>query len=153
MEILPKIISILKKPMHYLFVGIVLIFWAILIEKNISGVYMLIGLIFIAIAFASFIDWCYKNILNLINQIKFKDKIKKIYNETQNKERMILDYCIDNNILTYTTDPFNEDIINAIQSLSFKGIGLATDSSCGFVLYENILNILNDYIKEKNNAK
>ena len=63
---------------------------------------------------------------------------------------MILDYCIYNHTLTYTTNVFEEDIVNAIQSLSFKGMGLATDNSCGFVLYENVLEVLAKYKKNVN---
>ena len=151
MDIFNKILSLLNKPTHYLFAGGIFIFWAKFIEKNLHSSTMFIGLILLSLAFASFVEWCFKNINKLIQLQKYKTLIINKYNEAQSFEKNILNHCIENNTLTYTTNPFEDDIINAIQSLSFKELGISCGQGTAFALYENVLEILKD--KKDKDAK
>ena len=74
-----------------------------------------------------------------------------MYKEARFHEKDILDFCLENNTLTYTTSPFEEDIINAIKSLSFKDLGMSYGQGTAFALYADASEILK---KEKiKNAK
>ena len=151
MDIFNKILSLLNKPTHYLFVGGIFIFWAKFIEKNLHSSTMFIGLILLSLAFASFAEWCFKNTCKFIKQQKRKIKIIQMYKEARFHEKDILDFCLENNTLTYTTSPFEEDIINAIQSLSLKDLGMSYGQGTAFALYADASEILK---KEKiKNAK
>ena len=151
MNIIEKILSFLNKPTHYLFVGLTFSCWAFFVEKNSTGTNMFIGIVLLSLAFAFFVEWCFKNLQVFLKHQKRKVKIIQMYKEAQFHEKDILDFCLENNTLTYTTSPFEEDIINAIKSLSFKDLGMSYGQGTAFALYADALEILK---KEKiKNAK
>ena len=62
MNIIEKILSFLNKPTHYLFVGLTFSCWAFFVEKNSTGTNMFIGIVLLSLAFAFFVEWCFKNL-------------------------------------------------------------------------------------------
>lgn len=163
MDNLIKILGVLDKPYHYLLVGLFLIVWKYFFTSELD--LYLWGGIFIVIAVASIIEKIVNFIKTKITIYKVekqekenKEKLKKYYiNEYNNMnsiEKKILDYCIKNNTLTYTSSIYaTKEDISHIYSLVGKGFGKNITYGGDFMLKQSCYDILSRYINPKENTE
>ena len=90
------------------------------------------SLILIVFSFVTIIEINY-------NEKKRKDNIEKYYKNLQGFEKEIIEHCINNKILTYRTDPFDDDeYTTAIYSLVGKGFGRNISYGGDFIMYQEV---------------
>ena len=81
---------------------------------------------------------------------ELKNNIKKYYNELQGFEKEIIETCLNSAILSYVTDPFDDDAYTtAIYSLVGKGFGHNISRGGDFIMYQEVYNQLSELKAKK----
>ena len=112
-----KIMSLLNKPTHYLFIGLFFALWG---YKYKNHLLVFIGISLFLFALASYTESIFRFISQKRLIKKNKEKIIRIYKNLPEKEQEIVNYCIDNHSMVFETTGF-DDYDEAIRSLSAKG--------------------------------
>ncbi len=140
-----KIIESLNKPFNIFCVGVVIL---LLAPKD----YKIYGWLSLAWAFGSFIDWLVKLVKNKYKQIENNNRIKteslehkKLiidkYNKLNDKEKEIIDTCINTNNLRVEKEGYYE----ALKTLEIKGFGKGLNDT--FTMHEIVFEILSEFKK------
>ncbi|MFA7658309.1 MAG: hypothetical protein WCY19_02635 [Candidatus Gastranaerophilaceae bacterium] len=131
-----------NKPLHLLLIGLVLTFLGWHYHKTFV---IISGFVILVFAIATFLENKYKN-------NKYKKQIIKYYKNLQGIEKEIIDHCINNNILTYEADLYDDqDYITAIYSLVGKGFGVNINYGGNLLLHQLAFDFIIEY-KGKSNT-
>lgn len=159
-----KIISSLNKPIHYFFVGLCLIIWNKVVEKEPTYI-LLVGIIFVLLFIASIIEFIIRKVAmynRKSKMLKRKEEHEKNKNEQlksqiiwiqdeyqrlKGKEKEIIDYCIKNNSRVFQqSELIFENYSEAINSLIAKGFASSKSSSLTFIIDETTFLVLDRFI-------
>ena len=122
------------KPYHFLVIGIMMIMVYFIAYNSVK-------LLIFALCLTGF------SITTIVEQwlnIKIKlDNIKNFYTDLKSKEKEIVEHCINNKILSYRTDPYDDDeYTTAIYSLVGKGFGTNITYGGDFIMYKEVYKML-----------
>lgn len=130
-----------NKPYHFFFVGLTMLLIYIYFERN--NYLLITSSLVIVFSIITIIEFKY-------NENKRKNNIKKYYNELQGLEKEIIDTCLNSAILSYVTDPFDDDAYTtAIYSLVGKGFGHNISRGGDFIMYQEVYNQLSELKAKK----
>lgn len=130
-----------NKPYHFFFVGLTMLLIYIYLVKN--NYLLITSLVLTVFSIVTIIEI-------LCNKNKRKNDIDKYYKELRGLEKEIIDNCINNRILTYRKETFDDKgYVTAISSLVGKGFGCNISSGKDFMMYQEVYNQLSE-LKAKN---
>ncbi len=130
-----------NKPYHLFFVGLTLLLIYLCLVKN--SHLLITGSVLTVFSIVTIIEI-------LCNNNKRKNNIKKYYNELQGFEKEIIETCLNSAILSYVTDPFDDDAYTtAIYSLVGKGFGHNISRGGDFIMYQEVYNQLSELKAKK----
>lgn len=159
MDNLIKILGVLDKPYHYFMVGLFLVVWKYFLGSEMDLYFW--GGIFIVISLASGIERIVQVVNKKIAENKEErlkkenmEKLKNYYIDEYNKmnsfEKDIIDYCIRNNTLIYTSSIFaTKEEIAHICSLVGKRFGYNVSYGGDFMMDQLCYDVLDKYIYGK----
>ncbi len=130
-----------NKPYHFFFVGLTMLLIYIYFVRN--NYLLITSSVVVVFSIITIIEFKY-------NENKRKNNIKKYYNELQGLEKEIIDTCLNSAILSYVTDPFDDDAYTtAIYSLVGKGFGHNISRGGNFIMYQEVYNQLSELKAKK----
>jgi len=141
-SIIIKVLESINKPYNFLFVGIVILILA-------PAEYKIYGWLSLAWSFGSFVDWIVKFIKNKIKKLEEQKRIKNEilkrkkliinkYNKLNDKEKEIVDDCINTNNLRVN----KEDYYQTLKTLEIKGFGKGLNDT--FTMHEEVFDTLTE---------
>lgn len=159
MDNLIKIFGTLNKPYHYFMVGLFLVGWKYFFGSE-ENLYFWGG-ISIVISLASLIEKIFyfinKKIIEYNVKKQEKEKIAKLkqyyiteYNNMNEKEKLVINHCLLNRTLTYTSPLFsNEKEVAYIYSLVGKRFGQNVTYGGDFMMDQYCYEVLSRYLNDK----
>ena len=115
-----------EKPLHTILIGIICIFTYFYLCKSIKILF--IGIVMFAFAIGTIVERCY-------TKSHYKKQILAYYDELPEKEKEIIDYCLENNSLAFRPDVYTiKEYTESIYSLVCKGFGTNISSGDDFLM-------------------
>lgn len=157
-----KLLSVLNKPTHYLFVGLFLLLYG---KFNDVSNYIIIGGCLFFFAIASFTDLTYKFLYKKFQLWSRKRKINKaqeIYKQNiiaeyetlaSYEKHFIRSIVLNNNLVKHISNFESPAELNRIYSIKHRGWASYNEDDNLFIFNNRILKILYEYLEEQESSK
>ncbi len=159
-DFIKKLLSILNKPTHYLFVGFFLLLYGKI--NNVSNFIIIGGCLFF-FAIASFTDlickffykkfqlWSRKRKINKAHE-KYEKEVIEEYESLSNFEKhFIRSIVLNNKLVTYIYEFETHEEFNRVYSIKHRGWATFNTNDNLFIFDNKILKILQKYINNNKN--